>query len=55
MTFDDAIYQARDLWGDGEGDPEYLRGMCELIARIFPEADLDTEERAEEIERLISN
>lgn len=41
-----AIRQAADLYGDSV-NPEYLRGMCELMARCFPEKDVYTDERAD--------
>ena len=50
------VTEAADLFSDiGEwgGNPEYLRGMCELIARMFPVRNVPTDERAEEVRRAI--
>jgi len=49
------ILQANLLWdGTEESDnPEYLRGMCELIARCFPVDGLMTDERAEAIKGML--
>jgi len=55
-SFEIMMWHASDLCGGSakESDnPEYVRGMCELIARCFPVKDVMTDERAEEIEELL--
>lgn len=52
MKKKNAIIQAADLAGDCT-NAEYLRGMCELLARCFPKADVLTDERAEWFESRI--
>ena len=53
---DRAIAQAADLLTD-MGNEEYIRGMCELMARMFPSEGADTEERAQwfeaEVEKVL--
>ena len=39
---------------DAKENPEYLRGMCELMARCFPTPHTFTDERVEEIKRLLN-
>jgi hypothetical protein len=51
INTDDAIAEAIGL--DAADNPEYLRGMCELIARCFPVADVFTDERAKQIKAEI--
>lgn len=52
-TFDMAVQEAIGLRPDTVGEnPEYMRGMCELLARCFP-SDTDTSTRAEEIQGLV--
>lgn len=50
------VIEAAGLLEPGEMDlnPEYLRGMAELIARACPRADLPTPERAHEIIEAIA-
>ena len=50
-SYDDVIQEAAGLLDPDEwqDNAEYLRGMCELIARAFPVEDLDTEARATEV------
>lgn len=45
----DALTHAVDLAGDFENE-EYVRGMCELIARCFPTRGVTTDIRAEGVE-----
>lgn len=50
------VEEAADLFSDIEEwgrNPEYLRGMCELIARMFPVRNVPTDERAEEVRHSI--
>lgn len=54
-TLGAVVQEALELSPDrqpGE-NPEYMRGMCELIARCFPVMYMHTDERADEIEALI--
>lgn len=52
VNFNRVIQEARDL--DAAGNPEYLRGMCELIARCFPTMHMFTDERADQIKAMIA-
>jgi hypothetical protein len=54
-TDQDMIEEAKDLLEPGEEsrNQEYLRGMCELIARCFPREAETTGDRAEQIAREI--
>jgi len=45
-SMDNAIAQAAGLLTDMDNE-EYIRGMCELLASMFPAPDTGTEERAE--------
>jgi hypothetical protein len=50
------LVEAADLFpdvGEWENNPEYLRGMCELIARMFPIRNVPTDERASEVRHSI--
>lgn len=51
-----AIAEAASLLDDMSNE-EYIRGMCEMIARLFPLPDVCTDERAEwveaEVEKLV--
>lgn len=51
-TLEEAILEAKDLADDGSNE-EYMRGMCELLARCFPVDCVCTDERAEQILTLI--
>lgn len=50
--FNEAIAEATSLAGDGDNS-EYMRGMCELLARMFPTYGVCTEERSEEINAIV--
>ena len=50
-TFEDLIYEARQLKSEDGENPEYDRALCELIARAFPIFDMPTFERAQEIRK----
>lgn len=43
-----ALSHASILVGDCS-NKEYARGICEILASLFPIEDMDTEERAEEV------
>lgn len=51
-TRDEMICEAYDLLDPTEprSNPEYLRGMCELIARCFPGPGCDTSETARAVQ-----
>lgn len=52
VTYESAIAEAAGLFPDHnewDRNPEYLRGMCELIARMFALPDIHTEDRADEV------
>lgn len=52
MTYDDALHRAALLFDDVDEwpyNPEYLRGMCELISEMFPVIGVDLQSRAEEV------
>lgn len=63
VSYEEAIEAAASLYEGGDGIPpvrkqsdeyslgeyEYMRGMCEAIARMFPEQDVATSERMEDI------
>lgn len=55
MTIEKMIEQARILFSgtDEEDNPEYLRGMCELIAYCFGEEDVPADITATKIKQLI--
>ena len=48
-TLESAINEVADLADDFKNE-EYVRGMCELLARCFPVWGMPTDERAEWIE-----
>lgn len=50
-----ALRAARGLLVKGEerDNPEYLRGMTELIARLWPDKDLPTGEQAQDLANYI--
>ena len=46
------IREAADLFPDyteWDTNPEYMRGMCEMIARMCPVLGVATDERAEQV------
>lgn len=47
-----AITQAKELVGD-MSNLEYTRGVCELLARLYPIDDVCTEDRAEWVEESL--
>ena len=50
------IQEARILIGDSWKDnPEYARGICELLANIYPMEDMDTQDRVVQILDIINN
>jgi hypothetical protein len=57
VTLNDLLQEAVELMKPGvsqfSANALYLRGMCELAARLFPVPGLEMGERAEEIERRI--
>jgi hypothetical protein len=57
MTKNKLIKEAKELFADTlqKDNPEYLRGMVELIARCYPIENLTTERNAEEIQNKIVN
>jgi hypothetical protein len=57
VTFDRLLTESRGLLEPGEeaNNPEYVRGMAELIARCFPGADLDTGTWASAMTMLMCN
>lgn len=52
-SFNALLAEARILCDGVDQNSEYLRGICELIAYIFPVADVMPEERIEAIQQLI--
>jgi hypothetical protein len=52
ITFGEAVSLAAALASDGE-NPEYDRGMAELLGDLFPVADVALSDRAEDIGALI--
>lgn len=55
ITEEEMIEEARSLLEPGEerDNPEYLRGMCNLIASCFGRDGMPTDERSEEIEKQL--
>jgi hypothetical protein len=52
--FEKMVEEARSLLDEKGFNPEYLRGMCELIARCFPTAlQHPTNGLATHVERLL--
>lgn len=50
------IQEARILIGDSWKDnPEYARGICELLANIYPIEDVDVQDRVVQILDIINN
>lgn len=50
------IQEARILIGDSWKDnPEYARGICELLANIYPMEDVDVQDRVVQILDIINN
>lgn len=56
VSFRAAVFEAADLVGAdcATNNPEYLRGVCELLARCFPAKGADTHDRAEYFQSLIT-
>lgn len=56
VSFRTAVIEAADLVGAdcATDNPEYLRGVCELMARCFPVKDVDTHDRAEYFHYLVT-
>lgn len=52
-SFNALLAEARILCDDADQNSEYLRGICELLAYIFPVADVMPEERIEAIQQMI--
>lgn len=52
--FDKQIAKAKQLCEDGY-NPEYLRGICELIAETYPLINTPIDVRVEQIESLIKS
>jgi hypothetical protein len=50
VDYEGVIDAARSLVAMDEPEPEYLRGICELIDRLFPRPDRDAEDRIKSIE-----
>lgn len=49
----DAAASLLDRDSLGEVHPEYTRGMCELLARMYPFPDVDTGSRAETMRHYV--
>lgn len=47
------IFTAKIMMGSDFENVEYLRGICELIADLFPLSNVDTGDRAVEIAQMI--
>ena len=55
MTYNQVFSLAKSLMPEATGEnPEYVRGMAELIALCFPHADLDTEDFAAQITKELT-
>jgi len=52
VAYEDAIVEAAGLYPDHNEwhlNPEYMRGVCDLIARLFALPDIHTDERADQV------
>lgn len=51
-TLNETLTEAKVLVGDGE-NIEYTRGICELIAGLYPQENTDSVDRAADIAYIL--